>query len=323
MKRSKVYIIAEIGSNYNRNLDTAKQYITECSLRGADAIKFQSWKSEDIKNTDLATLKKYELPDEWHQELQECCKSHNVDFMSTPFSIAKARLLRSLGVPAIKIASGDLTYYQLLQEVASYNLPVFLSTGMSDFVEIEKALEPFGKYRKNVTLMHCVSANPPELNEANILAIQTMTEKFQLPVGISDHYLHNEGVLAAIALGASVVEKHVTISRQGDTPDSPFALELDEFANMATKIRRLEVILGDGIKRVMPSEKGDLLAARRGLYVNKDIPAGHIIREEDIKIVRPDAGNFKPEDRSRVIGKALCYDIPGNTALLESHIISG
>ena len=318
-----VYIIAEIGANHNCNLEHAQKLVAECAAAGADAVKFQSWDAKKLQNIkELTTegllqdspiipiLEKYEFPVNWHEPIVQYCRDRKIDFLSTPFDVDRARLLKSLYVPAIKIASGDITYHELLKEVGGYELPVFLSTGMANLGEIEQALTIIGHdSRRNIVLMHCVGAYPPQIEDGNILAVRTMQEAFGIPVGISDHFMTQETVLAAVALGASVVEKHVTLSRNDGAPDSAFALEIDQFSEMVQAIRRLERAMGSGKKQCMPSESGGLIGGRRSLFAAHDLKSGQVLCREDVAVVRPNIGELKPIELERILGCELNKDV--------------
>ena len=322
----RVYVIAEIGSNHGGSLDRALAYIDACAQAGANAVKFQSWNTVLIQNRvdpDTGKLhpaypifEKYELATEWHGKLKARCDDNRLDFLATPFDLERANLLRKLGVPAIKIASGDLTFIQLLKEVGCYGLPVLLSTGMAIPEEIKQALEALGSEAKKQTiLLHCVGAYPPAFEDANLRAIQTLAETFGLPVGISDHYPGYTTVIAAISLGAQVVEKHVTFSRDHDTPDSPFALEMDEFRNMVEQIRILEKALGDGVKQCRASEAGGLIGGRRSLYWNTNMSTGNKVSESNISIVRPNKGVFQPGDIDEILGRKLVRSVTAGSLI--------
>ncbi len=323
-----VYVIAEIGSNHAARLERAIEYIDACADAGADAVKFQSWTTADIQNSlDPDThqpspvydiLERYELPVEWHAKLKSRCDERGVDFLSTPFDINKARLLKELNVPAIKIASGDLTYTQLLNEVAEYGIPVLLSTGMATPDEIAQALTDLGDAATRTVLLHCVGAYPPAFEDANVRAVQTLSETFNRPVGISDHYPGYATIIAAIALGARVVEKHVTFSRNEDNPDSPFALEINEFAEMIRQIRIMESALGDGVKQCRESEAGGKSGGRRSLYWRVSLNPGDVVREEHIAVVRPNAGDYQPRDLDALVGKALAVDVCAGHAVCRT-----
>lgn len=327
------FIIAEIGTNHGGSLQRAKELIKACSKAGANAVKFQSWTADRLNNikeinsdgrlTDsklIPILKKYELPDEWHAELATYCKSLGVHFLSTPFDLKHARLLRDIGVPAIKISSSDLIYDELLEEISTYSLPVLLSVGMANLGEIEHALECLGSARDKTILLHCVAAYPPVVKDANLRAIHTLAEAFDLPVGFSDHFPGHELVLPAVALGACVIEKHVTFSRQDDTPDSFFALTVDELALLIQAVRRLETALGDGRKHCMPSEKGGLTGGRRCIFAARDLKAGTVLARDDLAVVRPNIGEIKPRHLKMLLGQALRVDVPQGTPLAWRHI---
>jgi len=324
-----VYLVAEIGTNHGGSLAKARELAAACAEAGADAVKFQSWRTEGLQNpVDLGAggrlveskawsiLKQYELPDEWHRVLAGDCRASGLDFLSTPFDPDRARLLRSLGCPAVKIASGDLTYTELLIEVGSYGLPVLLSTGMSTLAEIEAALnwlDPEGSGQ--VVLLHCVAAYPPEPAEANLRALTTLAQVFGRPVGLSDHYPGHSLALAAVALGACVIEKHVTDSRQAGTPDAPHSLEVSEFQRLVEEVRQLEAALGDGLKRPMPSEAGGLLEGRRCAYAACDLPAGKVLERDDLAVVRPNAGPIPPKCVTEIIGWRTKRFVPRGTPI--------
>lgn len=331
-----VYVIAEIGTNHTASLERAKKLVSACAEAGADAVKFQSWTVAGLQNmievngeqataAVISVLEKYQLPEDWHAELMTHCRAKGVDFLSTPFDLGRARLLRDLGVGALKIASGDLTYDELLEEVGGYGLPLLLSTGMANLGEIEHALtclDDVGRPGDRV-LLHCVAAYPPDPGDANLLAIRTLRETFGLPVGISDHFPGREMVLAAVALGAVVVEKHVTFSRQDGAPDSPFALEVPEFRDMVVAVRALEQSLGDGRKRCMPSEMGGLLGGRRSLFAARDLVPGECLTRDAVAVVRPNVAELKPQHLNEVLGCRLAQIVPRGTPLRWHHFKAG
>lgn len=327
----RVYIIAEIGSNHDGSLERAKHLIKQSALAGADAVKFQSWVPERLNNLKeiagngtvvdspiIPVLKRYELPRDWHVELSDYCRKHGVDFLSTPFDVETARFLISIGIPAIKISSSDLIYDELLEEAGKSGKPVLLSTGMATLGETEHAVEKIG--HKKIVLLHCVATYPPVFEEANLSVIKTLGGAFGLPVGFSDHFPGHDFDLAAVALGACCIEKHVTLSRSDGAPDSFFALEMDELAAMVRAVRRLEKALGDGKKRCMPCEAGGLTGGRRCLYAARDLSVGDILKRDDIAVVRPAVGELKPGYLSLVIGKRVKASIPCGTPLQWNHL---
>lgn len=327
------FIIAEIGTNHGGSLERAKRLINACAEAGANAVKFQSWTAELLNNvkevdadgrlTDskvIPILKKYELPDEWHTELAAYCNSFNIHFLSTPFDLEHARLLRDIGVPAIKISSSDLVYDELLEEMSTYSLPVLLSVGMANLGEIEHALECLGPARDRTVLLHCIAAYPPVYEDANLRAIHTLRKAFGLPVGFSDHLPGHEMALPAVALGACVIEKHVTLSRQDDTPDSFFALTIDELRLLIQAVRRLEAAMGDGQKRCMPSEKEGLTGGRRCVFAACDLTVGEVLTRSDLAVVRPNIGEIKPCHLKSLIGRMLRVDVPQGAPLAWRHL---
>lgn len=274
-----VYIIAEVGSNYNGDLDLARRYIRAAGEAGADAVKFQSIRKEYllaprilsetgwVDNPVYVNCPFQELPREWHRKLKEEADRVGIDFFSTPFYLEAVEILAELDTPAIKIASGDITYYPLLEAIGRTGKRVILSTGASDLADVEKALECLRKAgATDIVLLHCVSNYPPAWSEMNLRALVTMKERFGLPVGISDHTPGSLVPVAAVALGASVVEKHITFDRGLSGPDHPYAMTLEEFAAMVTDVRRLEEALGTGDKVPTVSEKAKQNRIRRGVY---------------------------------------------------------
>lgn len=316
------YIIAEVGSNHDGKLDQAKELIRSSADIGADAVKFQSFSAEGLINNlkldknkrwiphpAFDIIKKLEIPDRWHEELFDYANSLGIEFLSAPFDLKKAEMLNNIGVRAFKIASGDITYRQILERVASYKKPIILSTGASylkEIVEAVKTIKTAGcsKY----AVLHCVSNYPPRFEDANIKAIVTLKKTFKCPVGYSDHSPGITVPLGAVALGANIIEKHITISRQLKGPDHPYALEVNEFAQMIKEIRNLEKALGNGVKKPVKDEIGERIGARRSLYATTDINKGEIITKDMIKIVRHGYG-LPPSQYENIIGKRSKLDI--------------
>lgn len=328
-----VFIIAEIGTNYGGSLHRAKELIDACAKAGANAVKFQSWTANQLHNVkDVASdgkltdakiiplLEKYQIPIDWHAELLAYCKALDIHFLSTPFDVAQARMLRDIGVSAIKISSSDLVYDELLEEVSTYSLPILLSVGMANLGEIEHALECLGAARERTVLLHCIAAYPPVFEDANLRAINTLANAFGLSIGLSDHFPGHELVLPSIALGACVIEKHVTFSRDDDTPDSFFALTIEELELLVQAVRRLESAMGDGRKRCMPSEIGGLEGGRRCVFAARDLKEGDVLTRDDLAVVRPNIGEIKPRHLMMIIGRTLKFDLPKGTPLAWRHI---
>ncbi len=326
--QQQVYIIAEIGTNHGGQLQRAKDLIRACADAGANAVKFQTWQADQLRNPwdfdaqgqrsragVVDILEPLTTRYEWHQALVDCCKQHGVDFLSTPFDLDSARLLHSLDTPAIKIASGDITFYELIKEVGSYGLPVILSTGMANEAEIAQALEWLGPAAAHTTLLHCISAYPAAIEDANLKAITSLHKRFQLPVGLSDHFMEDDPAIAAVALGATVLEKHITFSRNDGFPDSPFAHEIDDLRRLVQRVRALESGLGDGVIGCRDSEAGGLSGGRRGIYLACDLSAGTTIERQHLRVARPDLGQCQPVDVPQVVGCTLAHDKTEGQAL--------
>jgi len=258
------YIIAEAGNNHRGYLSVAKDMIRTAADAGCDAIKFQTYKTDLLTGIDdqeiLDHLKRAELDYRRHKQLMEVCEECNIDFISSAFDIDSINLLRSLGLETLKIPSGQITdkkYLNTIMECRShYDYRIFLSTGMCSLQEIEVALDILGKHL--VTLLHCNSAYPTPMGDVNLRAMQTLKALFGLPVGLSDHTPGIEVPIAAVALGAEVIEKHFTLDKTMEGPDQSMSIEPDELKAMVKAIRNVEKALGDGVKRPMPSEQATM-----------------------------------------------------------------
>jgi sialic acid synthase SpsE len=294
------YLIAEIGSNHDGRLERAQEMIALCAKAGADAVKFQSFTADGLfvartreggawkEHPVWRALKKFELPAAWLPRLAACAREHGVDFLSTPFEPAAVEALERVGCPAYKIASGDMTHAALLRMAARTGKPVLLSTGMGELADARRAVETLlAAGGRELALFHCVALYPPRYDEMNLHAVDTLAREFGCPVGLSDHTPGHDMVLGAVALGATLIEKHVTTDRALPGPDHPYALLVEEFAALAAAVRRLESALGDGTKRPVARETAEKNGARRGLYAARPIPKGTVIDAAMVKAVRP------------------------------------
>lgn len=274
-----VFNICEIGSNYNGSLACAFDYLSAAKAAGADAVKFQTLRKDKlvapriyvngawVENPVYKGFVSLELPDEWHFELKRRADELDIEFFSTPFYLEAVDLMERVGVRTYKIASGDISFVPLLQAVGETRKRVIMSTGASDLSDIEKALNVLTLAgARDITLLHCVANYPPRWEEMNLRAITTLKNAFGLPVGISDHSPGSLVPIAAVALGAVVVEKHVTFDRTQAGPDHPFAMTMAEFGEMTGSLRKLEQALGDGIKLPVGSELEKQYRLRRGVY---------------------------------------------------------
>jgi N-acetylneuraminate synthase/N,N'-diacetyllegionaminate synthase len=314
----RVYVIAEIGSNHDGKLPQARRLIDLAARAGADAVKFQTFRADrlypplrfaaDGTTTPHPThefLKHHEVPHAWHAALKARADARGVDFLSTPFDEDAADLLVAVGCPALKIASGDLTHHALLRHVARTKTPVLLSTGMATLGEIDAAVGVLrGSGCRELALLHCVSNYPPDFAQVNVRAVETLRRAFACPVGQSDHSLGVAVPLAAVTLGASLVEKHLTLSRRLSGPDHPYAMEPEEFAAMVREIRNLEQALGDGRKVPAKSEVPERTYARRGVYARRDLAAGETLATRDLAALRPAVG-LGAEALDQVVGRKV------------------
>ncbi|MCL0029214.1 N-acetylneuraminate synthase family protein, partial [Dehalococcoidia bacterium] len=276
---SYVRIVAEIGSNYDGSLETAQDYIRAAAENGADAVKFQTLTKETliaprvliddewVDSPVYQAIANLELPDDWHHVLKRTADEHNIEFISTPFYLKAVSLLEDVGVATYKIASSDITFEPLLDAVGRTGKQVLLSTGASSLGDVERAIDILSRSGAgDIVVLHCVSNYPPQFDEMNLHAITTLKEAFGLPVGISDHSPGSMIPIAAVALGATVIEKHVTFDQTLPGPDHPFAMPMDEFGEMVSQVRLLEAALGTGRKSPTETESAKQHRIRRGIY---------------------------------------------------------
>jgi pseudaminic acid synthase len=315
-----VYIIAEAGSNHDRNLDQAKRLIDVAAEAGADAIKFQTFTAERIV-AETSTRAKYldailppdktmsqlfrdlELPHEWHAELKTHAEGRGLDFISTPFDHEAVDLLDGLGVKVFKVATYELWHLPLIRDIASRGKPMICSTGMANLADVQAAVDTVrAAGNDNLMLLHCVVNYPPPFADLNLRAIETMRQAFDVPVGWSDHTPGWLAPVVATALGAAVIEKHFTTDRSRSGPDHQFALEPDELKTMVRAIRDTEAALGDGVKRMAPAEADLYATARRSLFAARAIAAGAVLTDGDVVILRPGTG-IEVRELEHVIGR--------------------
>jgi N-acetylneuraminate synthase/N,N'-diacetyllegionaminate synthase len=314
------FIIAEAGVNHNGKLDMAKELVVAAVQAGADAVKFQSFKAENVvtrkapkakyqeqttgsAESQYEMIKKLELSSGSFAELAHHAQKKGIIFLSTPFDKESVDLLDGLGVPVFKIASGEITNFPLIRYVAKKGKPVILSTGMSTLAEIDEALHVIqGEGIKDIILLHCVTAYPAKVEDVNLRAMETLRREFKLPVGLSDHTLGTTVPVAAVALGACVIEKHFTLDRSLPGPDHQASLEPDELKQMIKAIREVEKAMGDGSKMPTKEEKQIQKVARRSIVAGVNIPKGTIITEAMLDIKRPGTG-IEPKNIHMVIDR--------------------
>lgn len=322
------YVIAEAGSNHGRDLDTALALVDAAADAGADAVKFQSFTADGIysrftpaarhlvdkgemgeRESMWDVMKKLELPLEWLPTLRDSAHARGLDFLSTPFDEDAVDVLADLGVPAIKIASYEITHLPLIEHAASTGLPLILSTGGADLRDVELGVATArAGGATDIVLLQCTLDYPPPPGSLNLRAIATLRAAFGLPVGLSDHSMGTAADVAAVALGAVVVEKHFTLSRASAGPDHAFSLEPAELARMVADIRFTEQAMGSGRKEPSPSEADNRRIGRRSFVAAKDIPAGTRLTDELLAIKRPGYG-IHSSLREAVVGRTATRDI--------------
>lgn len=302
------FVIAEAGVNHNGSLDLARQLVDAAHKAGADAVKFQTFKAERLvtatapkatyqkANTDagesqLAMLQRLELSEADHRALLTHCRQRGIQFISTPFDEASADLLAALDVPLFKLPSGELTNLPYLAHLARMGRPLILSTGMSYLSEVETAvrcIETNGN--PPLALLHCVSNYPAAPSDVNLRAMDTLASAFGVPIGYSDHTPGNEVTLAAVALGACIIEKHLTLDRNLPGPDHKASLEPDEFAAAVRGIRIVESAMGNGRKVPAASEANTAAVARKSIVAARDLAAGETVDARAVAMMRPGTG---------------------------------
>ena len=325
---NKVLVVAEAGVNHNGDLSLARQLIDVAAEAGADLIKFQTFVTErnisldankaeyqirnarNIEETQYEMVKKLELSREMHENLIEHCHAQNIGFFSTGFDFESVDLLVDLGQSCFKIPSGEITNLPYLRYIGHLNKTVILSTGMSTLGDIEAAidiLEQAGTPRTDLTILHCTSEYPTPMSEVNLRAMHSIQNALGVAVGDSDHTLGIEVAIAAVAMGATVIEKHFTLDRNLPGPDHQASLEPAELRAMVKAIRNIEVAMGDGIKRLTPSEVRNKPVIRKSLVANKMIKCGEIFTVENLATKRPGVG-ISPMYFNEVIGKKAPRD---------------
>lgn len=322
---SDIFIIAEAGVNHNGDIRLAKKLIDAAKSAGADAVKFQTFKAESVVSklaqkaeyqkqttgadeSQLEMVKKLELSFCDFKELKKYCEEKEILFLSTPFDFDSIDFLESLEMPIYKVPSGEITNLPYLIKIARIGKPVIMSTGMSDLDEVGSALDVL---RDNgagtITLLHCNTQYPTPFEDANIKAMLTLKERFGVAVGYSDHTLGIEAPIAAVALGATVIEKHFTLDKNMEGPDHKASLDPQELKAMVTSIRNIEVALGDGIKRPSKSETPNKEVARKSIVARRNIVKGEIFTEDNLTVKRPGNG-ISPMKWFEVLGKKATRD---------------
>ena len=328
------FIIAEIGVNHNGSVELAKKMIKSASDCGVDAVKFQTFVSEDLvsenaktaeyqekntnENSQLEMLKKLELSYEDFFELKKYAENCGVMFLSSPFDFKSVDLLEKLDVSLYKLGSGELTNFELIDYVLKTNKPLILSTGMATLDEIKEAYD-FIKNNVQLVILHCITGYPTSFEEANLNFIKTLQKELDVPIGFSDHSPGIELPIAAVALGACVVEKHFTLDKALEGPDHKASLNPIEFKAMVDAIRNVEVAMGDGVRKFSDNELEIKKVARKSIVLNQDVKKGTIIKSEMLSIKRPGTG-IPPKFINEVIGKETIDDLKSGTVVLWENL---
>ena len=318
----KVFIIAEAGVNHNGSLELAKKLVDKALEAGVDCIKFQTFKSENLVSmsaqmaeyqkenlgkdeSQYKMLKELEISFEEFKELKEYCKEKNIMFLSTPFDLESCDFLNDLDMKIFKIPSGEITNLPYLRKINSFGKKVILSTGMANLNEIQDALNVLKDCE--VSLLHCTTEYPCPYDNVNLNAIDTLRKEFKLEVGYSDHTQRIEVPIAAVAKGATIIEKHFTLDRNMEGPDHKASLEPNELKQMVTSIRNIEKAFGNGIKEPQESEKKNIEIARKSIVAKINIKKGEIFTEHNITTKRPGSG-ISPMKWDCIIGKTATKD---------------
>ena len=324
---SKVFIIAEAGINHNGSIELAKKLIDVAAESGADAVKFQTFVTDNLVNksaqkadyqkqntskdeSQYEMLKRLELDKKAHEAIISYCKQKKIMFLSTPFDHESIGLLNGFEMPIFKIPSGEITNLPYLRHIGRLAKEVILSTGMANLNEVQDALEVLikaGTSKEKITVLHATTEYPCPVSEVNLRAMQTIKATFDVKVGYSDHTQGIEVPIAAVAMGACVIEKHFTLDRAMEGPDHKASLEPDELKAMVQAIRHTEQALGDGVKRPSNCEAKNLKAARKSIVASRDIKMGEIFSTNNLTVKRPGDG-ISPMQWDMVIGENAPHD---------------
>ena len=332
------YIIAEIGANFDNDIEKAKKLIDAAKSCGADCAKFQSFKAEKIvseKGFASMNLKGVhgtwgrpvhevfrdaEFPREWHEEIADYCNSIGIDFSTSPYDFEAVDLCMKLDVPFIKIGSGEITWLEMIEYISKQGKPIILATGdatMSEIDEAVRVIEQTGN--RNLILLQCITNYPSKIESANINVIKTYQTAFNVLAGYSDHSPGPVVALGSVALGGVVIEKHFTLNKADKGPDHPHSMDVEDFKKMVKYVRELESAMGSTRKVVVEEESETVYVQRRGLYTNKYIPKGKIIENSDIVELRPALG-ILPKYKNMVIGRTASQDIPADSPIQWNYL---
>lgn len=321
------YMIAEIGANFDGNIDKAKRLIDAAKEAGADCAKFQTFRTEKIVSeggfsrmqlkgvhgswgrTVSEVFKDAEFPMEWHREIADYCRQIGIDFSTSPYFKEAVDLCVELNVPFIKIGSGDITWLEMLDYIARTGKPLMLATGDATLSEIDEAVRTIeATGNRDLILMQCITNYPSKIESANVNVLKTYQSAFDVLTGYSDHAPGPVVALASVVLGGCVIEKHFTLNKKDKGPDHPHSMEPQDFKQMVDYVREVERAMGSTRKEVVAEEGETVYVQRRCLYAKRNLPKGHIMAEEDIDVLRPALG-IPPKYKSVIIGKTCKENI--------------
>jgi N-acetylneuraminate synthase/N,N'-diacetyllegionaminate synthase len=300
------YIVAEAGNNHNGDFEMAKKLIQKASECGANAIKFQTIIANEFfsKNIDSKLFKyaeKISLNEAQYIKLKKYAKKNNIEFFSTVFGYSSVKLLKNVGVNVVKIASSDLTNFELLEDASKLKVPIIISTGMSSISEIASAIEFIQKYKLPFALLHCISSYPTSLKDANLSTIPYLHQTFHVPIGYSDHTKGIEACLAAVSLGASIIEKHFTLDKNMDVPDKAVSADPRELIELVSKIKNIEIMRGHPRMIPFKPENKFKKLMRKSIAATVNIPAQTKIKKSMLTIIRPGTG-IPPNMMNQIVG---------------------
>tara|TARA_B100001113_G_C21109196_1_gene622413 strand:- start:249 stop:1268 length:1020 start_codon:yes stop_codon:yes gene_type:complete len=321
-------IIAEIGVNHNGSIEIAKKLVSDAKDCGADIVKFQTFKAKNniskyaevadyqkintgTNKSQLELVEQYELSEEEFIEIYEYCEELGISFLSTAFDKEALEFLDQFNMPFIKIPSGEITNLFLLEEIGKRNKYVLLSTGMANLEEVGNAINILvnsGQDKNQITVLQCTSQYPAPDNSINLNAMHTMANEFNVNFGLSDHSVGITAPIIAASMGASIIEKHITFDKNADGPDHKASIDIGEFRKMVLEIKRVENLLGSGIKLMHECEKQTKSIARKSLVASRDISKGEVIELEDLEIKRPGNG-ISSFEINKIVGSILKNDI--------------
>ena len=334
------YSIAEIGSNFDQDIEKAKRLVDLAIDCGADAVKFQSFKAEKLVSdegfqklkvgyqaqwtqTVSEVYKSAEFPSDWHQEIFDYCKEKGITFFSAPYDRESVDMLDAMGIPVFKIGSGDVTWLEMVDYIAKKGKPIILATGASTMEEVENAVNTIKNTGNNdIVLLQCVTNYPASFDNINLRVLETYRNKFDCLVGYSDHTPGSIVAVGTVALGGCMIEKHFTDDKSLPGPDHGFAMDGEDFKAMVRDIRRMEQILGNPDKAVYPEERNQYVSMKRGIRAVTDLKSGDVISRNDIAVLRPcEQGTLRADQLDIVVGKQLATNVQKGQGLTVEDLV--